>query len=86
MLEYIESKLFSDGKPINSTIALQREDFKLAGEVMVMSIIQGGPAPAFLHQSVFRFISKQELSIEDIPESKYKMAALKVILTESPVA
>jgi hypothetical protein len=45
MLEYVEAKLFNNGKPINSInsiIALQNEDFKRAGEVMVMSILQGG--------------------------------------------
>ena len=78
MLEYVEAKLFSNGKPINSIIALQNEDFKRAGEVMVMSILQGGPAPAFLHPAVFNFITNQKLCIEDIPEPSYKAAASQV--------
>ncbi|XP_028394535.1 uncharacterized protein LOC114518737 [Dendronephthya gigantea] len=79
LLEYIEVKLFADGKPINSIIGLQNEDFKLAGEVMVMSILQGGPAPAFLHRAIFNVMTNQQLSIEDIPESIYKRAANQIM-------
>ena len=82
MLEYIETKLFCSGKPISSIIALQNEEFKLAGELMVMSILQNGPAPALLHQAVFNFISNQQLSIEDITESDYKTVALQVGITK----
>ena len=43
MLEYIERRLFSDGKPVNSTVSLINQDFRVAGEIMAMSILQGGP-------------------------------------------
>lgn len=66
MLEFCESKLFNKGRPVNSILVLQNEGFKLAGDFMVMSILQGGPASAFLHQAVFNFLSDQKLSIEDI--------------------
>ena len=41
-LEYINRTLFSDGKPINSTVSLINQDFCLAGEIIAMSILQGG--------------------------------------------
>jgi hypothetical protein len=43
-----------------------------------MSILQGGPVPAFLHPAVFNFITNQKLCIEDIPEPSYKAAASQV--------
>jgi hypothetical protein len=78
MLEHVERKLFSNGKPINSTVALINEDFRLAGEIIVMSILQGGPAPSFINPDVFRYLTKQTLTIERMPESKYKETAEKV--------
>jgi hypothetical protein len=43
-----------------------------------MSILQGGPAPAFLHPTVFNFMTNHKLCIEDIPEPSYKAAASQV--------
>ena len=75
----MECKLFSSGKPISFTIAIQNEEFVLAGEVMVLSILQGGPAPSFLHPSLFKFIANLPLCAElDCEPSQYQRAALKV--------
>ena len=82
ILEYIETKLLCNGKPSSSIIALQNEEFRLAGELMVMSTLQNGPAPALLNQAVFNFISNQKLAIEDIPEPGYKTVALQVCKTK----
>ena len=78
MLEHIERKLFWGGKPINSTISLINEDYRLAGEVMVMSILQGGPAPTFLDPCVYKYLTKQSLTTEGITVTKYKEAAEEV--------
>ncbi len=36
--------------------ALAEEEFKIAGEAMASSIVQGGPAPCFLCSSVYDYI------------------------------
>ena len=36
--------------------ALAEEEFKIAGELMASSIVQGGPAPSFLSSSVYAYI------------------------------
>ena len=41
-------RLFSDGMPVQSTMLLTDGQFKIAGQLMAMSIVQGGPAPNFL--------------------------------------
>ena len=61
MLELVERKYFRDGCPVESMIALSAKEFCLAGEIMVMSILQGGPAPNFLLPSTYSYISKESL-------------------------
>ena len=56
MLTYVERSLFSNGKPIDSTMALTRKDYKLAGEIMAMSVIQGGQAPHFMSAQIFEYL------------------------------
>lgn len=37
------------------------EDYKLVGEVMGMSILQGGPAPNFLCENLFSYLAQKHL-------------------------
>jgi hypothetical protein len=78
MLEHVERKLFLNGKPINSTVSLMNGDFRLAGEIIVMSILQGGPAPSFLNLDVYKYLTKQILTTEGMNVSKYKNTAEEV--------
>lgn len=78
MLEHVERKLFDKaGRPVSSTVTLLDGDFSMAGELMVMSIIQGGPAPNFLNSSVLQYLVKQPLCPMQLPTC-YKEFALKV--------
>lgn len=77
ILDYVERNLFHMGKPTDSMVALNDKDYFLAGMVMVMSILQGGPSPAFLHPSVFAYLSNGSLSPDD-NVNEYKTVALKV--------
>jgi len=76
-LEDVERKLFLMGKPTDSMVALNNRDYLFAGELMVMSMLQGGPAPAFLNPSEFAYLSKGSLAPED-NEGNYKAVAMKV--------
>ena len=78
MLEIVERKLFDkSGRLVSSTVTLLDGDFSMAGELMVMSIIQVGPAPNFLNSSVFQYLVKQPLCPMQLPTC-YKEFALKV--------
>ena len=61
-LAHIERAFFSEGKPTTSMIDLLNGSYKTAGELIVMSLLQGGPAPCFFDTSVYNFLSKQDLS------------------------
>ncbi|XP_046844259.1 uncharacterized protein LOC124438266 isoform X3 [Xenia sp. Carnegie-2017] len=78
MLEHMERRLFYNGKPINSTVAIMNGDFRFAGEVMVMSLLQSGPASSFISPDVYKYITKQALTTEGMPDSKYKEAVKKI--------
>ncbi|XP_014675080.1 PREDICTED: uncharacterized protein LOC106815163 [Priapulus caudatus] len=77
ILAVIDRTMFREGKPLPSTIALNNGNFLLAGKLMVMSIVQGGPAPAYLHPTIYAYLSGQPLSSED-SVGKYRHAALKI--------
>ena len=55
-LEQIGRRLFRDGSPVVNMAALGNEEFKVAGEIMATSVVQGGPAPGFLSSSSFRYV------------------------------
>jgi hypothetical protein len=64
MLDHTSIKLFISGKPVASTIALMKGEFRLAGEIIAMSVLQGGPAPCFFGEEVVKYLTKQPLLCE----------------------
>jgi hypothetical protein len=69
--------------PVESTVALTEETFKLGAELMVMSILQGGPAPNFMSPVVYDIISRGLkgqtcLSLDMIENANLKTVAHKV--------
>lgn len=81
MLQYIENRLFHDGVPVDSTISLSKGEFKMAGEVMAMSILQGGQAPNFMSHIVYNYLS-DSMEVEDIMSPVHKELCAKVYFYE----
>lgn len=84
-LEQVNRKLFLNGVPCANMDALAREEFKIAGELMSMTIVQGGPAPCFLKQHVYLYIAKGLDSLsasvaDDVVEDLYLTDVIKVVL------
>uniref|UniRef100_A0AAV2LNF4 HECT domain-containing protein n=1 Tax=Knipowitschia caucasica TaxID=637954 RepID=A0AAV2LNF4_KNICA len=61
MMRGLEAQLFegsATGKnPIYSISAYQDSKFKICGEIMAVSVVQGGPAPNFLSPWSYRFLA-----------------------------
>lgn len=74
----MQHKFFSNGFPVSSTMALNGGDFKLCGEIMGMSVIQGGPAPNFLASQVVSYLLGKQLEIGENKTPRYKMACESV--------
>ncbi|KAJ7391379.1 hypothetical protein OS493_018422 [Desmophyllum pertusum] len=77
MLEFCNSRLFPDGFPTQSVLAVAKDDFVTAGEVMAMSIAQGGPCPNFLAPEIYSVLSRSFV-IEDLKDESLKETCLKL--------
>ena len=62
LLIIIKERFCKDGKPVNSTVALNAGDFKTSGKAMGMSLLQGGPAPNFMSPDMAFFLVGEPLS------------------------
>ena len=77
MLTYVERRLFPNGKPIDSTMALTSRDYKLAGQIMAMSVIQGGQAPHLMSAQIFEYLCGM-LSVNNMSSIHHKDLCQKV--------
>ena len=66
--------------PYDSTLAMTSGHFQIAGELMAASIVQGGPAPDFLAEWVYKYLSS---GIEGImvDESKIEDQSVRQLIT-----
>ena len=79
MLELGEGKYFTNGTPVDSVVALSAKAFRTIGEIMVMSILQGGPAPNLLSSATYSYVSREPLSPNDNTNALNKTVTNKVI-------
>lgn len=56
MIKEIQEKLFDNGVPVISTSAISEKEFLFAGNLMVASILQGGPPPCILKKWVYQYL------------------------------
>ena len=66
------------GGQVSQWLPSQPMKFGLAGEIMVMSILQGGPAPNFLAPPVYSYISREPLCPNNNTNMLNKTTANKV--------
>jgi hypothetical protein len=59
-------------------MAINSGEFKLCGEIMGMSVTQGGPAPHFLSPPIVAHIVGRPLSTDGNKNQKYKSACESV--------
>ena len=77
VIEYCRNGLFPDGFPTKSMLAVTRDDFVTAGEVMAMSVVQGGPSPNFLAREIYNVVSRS-FAIEELKDESLKETCVKV--------
>ena len=71
--------MFPDGSPTDSTCYVQNGTFRTCGEIVAVSLAQGGPPPCFLEQCVYESMSKSidMISIEESDLTKKEQQLLK---------
>ena len=52
IVDHVERAFFSMGRPTDSLVVFNQMDCCLAAELKVVSIMQSGPSPSFLHTAV----------------------------------
>ena len=60
-LRQIKESYFIDGVPIQNAMFLAKKSFYAAWRLTALSLIQGGPNPAFLLESSYKFISNDSM-------------------------
>ena len=65
-----------DGSPTDSIYYVQNGTFRTCGEIVAVSLAQGGPSPCFLEQCVYESMSKSidMISIEESDLTKNRTA------------
>ena len=85
VLQEIHTRLFTGGIPITSSTAISENEFFIAGNLMAMSVVQGGPAPCFLAKWVYDYVAfglsdGLDLNIDDVKSVTLKGNLSKVKL------
>ena len=91
MLDAIESRLFTSDPdsnhpdiqaarvPCDSTMAMTSGHFRIAGEILAASLVQGGPTPGFFAEWVFKYLLSGIESIM-VDESKIKDDSVRQLI------
>ena len=74
----MQHKFFNNGYPVLSTMAINAGEFRMCGEIMGMSLVQGGPAPSFLAPPVAAYLVGNPLTTEGNKNQLYKSACESV--------
>ena len=70
----------------HNVIELQGESYLIAGRVIALSLMYGGPAPQFFARPVAEYllgITAYTVSIEDVPDQCIQKSLLQVLITHN---
>ena len=71
--------MFPSGAPKDSMLDVQNSNFLCCGQIMAVSIVQGGPPPNFLHKSVYDLLCNDPLDLKALNVDKNFMQADKIM-------
>ena len=68
----ISREMFPNGAPIDSMLNVHNGWFRICGEIVVVSLVNGSPPPCFLDESVYRMlVDLQSVYIQNLNISKH---------------
>ncbi|XP_028395679.1 uncharacterized protein LOC114519707 [Dendronephthya gigantea] len=65
----IGNSIFPAGSPVDSTHNVQNGYFQTCGEIVAVSLAQGGPPPCFLHECVYKTMVNPKLDLKNLDET-----------------
>ncbi|KAJ4930254.1 hypothetical protein JOQ06_019260 [Pogonophryne albipinna] len=90
MMAGVERKFFQGGStgktPKYSITDYHKEHFKTAGEIMAVSIVQGGPPPNFFREWCYGYISTGEMDRDSISKEDVTDPELSQLMEEVEIA
>ena len=63
--------MFPGGTPVDSTHNVQNSNFRVCGEIVTVSLAQGGPPPCFLEACVYDALASPDVDIQCINPEKH---------------
>lgn len=78
----IGENMFPGGAPRDSTIDIQNSIFFSCGQIMAVSIVQGGPPPNFLHKSVYDLLCNDPLDMKELNVDKNFVQADQIMFDQ----
>ena len=68
----ISREMFPNGGPVDSMLSVHNGCFRMCGEIVVVSLVNGGPPPCFLDESVYQMlVDPQSVDIQNLNISKH---------------
>ena len=68
----ISREMFPNGAPVDSMLNVHNGWFRMCGEIVVVSLVNGGPPPCFLDESVYQMlVDPQSVDIQNLNISKH---------------
>ncbi len=63
------NSIFPDGSPVDSTYNVQKGYFQSCGEIVAVSLAQGGPPPCFLHECVYKTMVQPCIDFKNLDDN-----------------
>lgn len=63
--------MFPNRAPANSIYNVHNKSLKTCGEIVAVSLANGGPAPSFKVKSVFELMLNPEVDLSDLSEEHF---------------
>ena len=63
--------MFPFGAPTDSMLHMANGDFRACGEIVACSLVQGGPAPQFLHKSSYELLTNDKIDLKELEIEKH---------------
>ena len=71
--------MFAGGTPVNSTYNVQNGYFQSCGEIVAVSLAQGGPPPCFLDECVYDTLVNPETDLNNLNEKHITTEERKIL-------
>lgn len=78
----IGENMFPGGAPKDSMLDIQNSNFFSCGQIMAVSIVQGGPPPNFLHKSVYDLLCNDPLDMKELNVDKNFVQADQIMFDQ----